>query len=221
MEDLNLVIMTAGAKGKGSSAKMGLNREMAYSRPGTFQCQIGQACENAGAIVIMVDPKGTSMACHKCGRSDENSRVSQARFRCTNDECDNDINADVNAAHNIAAKAAGRRGSSSKVRETPGRDCSRALPRQNARTKRWRDCKSASKRQKYCVLLYIIPSRTILPFFAYGHPEFDPSSHTILDCLGMARLRGMEGLSHTLGLHDRPVRSFSGWPVAHELSYIV
>ena len=114
MEDLNLVNMTAGAKGKGSSAKMGLNREMAYSRPGTFQRQIGQACENAGAIVIMVDPKGTSMACHKCGRSDENSRVSQARFRCTNDECDNDINADVNAAHNIAAKAAGRRGSSSK-----------------------------------------------------------------------------------------------------------
>ena len=114
MEDLNLVNMTAGAKGKGSSAKMGLNREMAYSRPGTFQRQIGQACENAGAIVIMVDPKGTSMACHKCGRSDENSRVSQARFRCTNDECDNDINADSNAAHNIAAKAAGRRGSSSK-----------------------------------------------------------------------------------------------------------
>ena len=117
MEDLNLNNMTAKGKGKGSSAKTGLNREMAYSRPGTFQRQIGQACANAGVIVIMVDPKGTSVTCHKCGHRDENSRVSQGRFLCTNDKCYNDINADINAAHNIAVKAtamaAGRRGSSS------------------------------------------------------------------------------------------------------------
>ena len=114
MEDLNLKNMTAKAKGRGSSAKTGLNREMAYSRPGTFQRQIMGACENAGVIVIMVDPKGTSITCHKCGHSDKESRTSQGRFRCTNDECNNDINADINAAHNIAVKAtAGRRGSSS------------------------------------------------------------------------------------------------------------
>ena len=112
MEDLNLRNMTS--KGKGSSAKTGLNREMAYSRPGTFQRLIKGACENAGVIVIMVDPKGTSMTCHKCGHSDKESRISQGRFRCTNDECYNDINADVNAAHNIAVKAtAGRLGRSS------------------------------------------------------------------------------------------------------------
>ncbi len=40
MEDLNLKNMTAKAKGRGSSAKTGLNREMAYSKPGTFQRQI-------------------------------------------------------------------------------------------------------------------------------------------------------------------------------------
>ena len=114
MEDLNLVNMTAGAKGNGSSAKTSLNREMAYSRPGTFQRLIMGSCENAGVTVIMVNPKGTSITCHKCGNRDENSRISQGKFHCTNDECDNDINADINAAHNIAVKAtAGRQGLSS------------------------------------------------------------------------------------------------------------
>ena len=117
MEDLSLNNMTAKGKGKGSSAKTGLNREMAYSRPGTFQRQIMGACANAGVIVIMVDPKGTSITCHKCGHSDRESRTSQDRFRCTNDNCYNDINADVNAAHNIASRAeavaAGRQGLSS------------------------------------------------------------------------------------------------------------
>ena len=118
MEDLNLKNMTAKAKGSGSSAKTGLNREMSYSRPGTFQRQIEGACENAGVVVIMVDPKGTSMTCHACGNRDRDSRISQGEFRCTNDNCYNDINADVNAAYNIASRAeamaAGRRGSSSK-----------------------------------------------------------------------------------------------------------
>ncbi len=117
IEDLKVKNMTARAKGKGSSAKTGLNREMAYSRPGTFQRQIMGACENAGVIVITVDPKGTSITCHKCGHSDKESRISQGRFRCANDKCYNDVNADINAAHNIASKAtamaAGRRGSSS------------------------------------------------------------------------------------------------------------
>ena len=118
MEDLNLNNMTARAKGKGSSAKTGLNREMAYSRPGTFQRLIKGACANAGVIVVMVDPKDTSITCSACGRKDKESRVSRGEFSCTNDNCYNDVNADINAAHNIASKAeavaAGRRGSSSK-----------------------------------------------------------------------------------------------------------
>ena len=113
IEDLNVRNMTARAKGRGSSAKTGLNREMAYSRPRTFLSQIEQTCENMGVAVIAVDPRGTSITCHKCGHKDRDSRASQGEFRCTNDECDNDINADINAAHNIAVKAAGRRGSSS------------------------------------------------------------------------------------------------------------
>ena len=117
MEDLSLNNMTAKGKGRGSSAKTGLNREMAYSRPGTFQRLIKGACANAGVTVIMVDPKDTSITCSACGRKDKESRVSRGEFRCTNDRCENDVNADINAAYNIAAKAtakaAGRRGSSS------------------------------------------------------------------------------------------------------------
>ena len=114
MEDLNLKNMTAKAKGKGSSAKRGLNREMAYSRPRMFQRQIEQSCANAGVIVITVDPKGTSTTCHKCGHNDSGSRISQAEFQCTNHDCGYAGNADVNAAHNIAVMAtAGRQGLSS------------------------------------------------------------------------------------------------------------
>ncbi len=115
IEDLKVKNMTARAKGKGSSAKTGLNREMAYSRPGTFQRRIEGACANAGVKVISVYPGGTSTTCHMCGRRDKGSRVSQAEFICTNHKCECHINADVNAAYNIAARAAaGRRGTSSK-----------------------------------------------------------------------------------------------------------
>ena len=150
MEDLNLIGMTA--KAKGSSAKTGLNREMSYSRPGMFQRQIEGACANAGVTVIKVDPRGTSMTCHVCGHKDKGSRISQGRFQCTNDKCNNDINADKNAAHNIAVKAAGI---VVPRREIPARDYSRTLRKQNARTKRWRDCKNAKKRQKYRVYFCI------------------------------------------------------------------
>ncbi len=129
-----------------------------YSRPGTFQRQIEGACANAGVIVIKVDPKGTSITCYVCGRNDGGSRTSQGEFRCTNDKCDNDINADINAAHNIASRATARAaGIVVQRRETPARDCSRAFRKQHARAKRGRDCKSARKRQGYCVPMYIIP----------------------------------------------------------------
>ena len=114
MENLNLRNMTAKAKGWGRSAKTGLNREMAYSRPRTFLSQIEQTCKNMGVAVITVDPKGTSITCHRCSHKDKNSSISQAEFQCTNHDCGYAGNADVNAAHNIAVKAtAGRQGLSS------------------------------------------------------------------------------------------------------------
>ena len=107
IEDLKVKNMTA--KGKGSSAKTGLNREMAYSRPRTFQMRIEGACANAGVMIITVDPRGTSTTCHVCSRRDKDSRISQGEFHCTNHRCKNDINADINAAYNIAVKATAER----------------------------------------------------------------------------------------------------------------
>ena len=114
IEDLNIKNMTARAKGRGSSAKNGLNREMAYSRPRMFLSQIEQTCKNMGVAVITVDPRGTSITCHRCGHKDGDFRISQAEFQCTNHDCECHINADVNAAHNIAVMAtAGLQGLSS------------------------------------------------------------------------------------------------------------
>ena len=114
IEDLNVRNMTARAKGRGSSAKSDLNREMAYSRPRMFLSQIEQTCKNMGVAVITVDPKDTSITCHMCNHKDRDSRISQAEFQCTNHDCGYAGNADVNAAHNIAVMAtAGRQGLSS------------------------------------------------------------------------------------------------------------
>ena len=114
IEDLNIKNMTARAKGRGSSAKSGLNREMAYSRPRMFLSQIEQTCKNMGVAVITVDPRGTSITCHRCGHKDRDFRISQAEFQCTNHDCECHINADVSAAHNIAVMAtAGLQGLSS------------------------------------------------------------------------------------------------------------
>ena len=64
--------------------------------------------------MLAVHPAGTSIACYVCGHKDRGSRISQAEFQCTNHDCECHINADVNAAHNIAVMAtAGRLGRSS------------------------------------------------------------------------------------------------------------
>ena len=164
IEDLKVKNMTARAKGKGSSAKTGLNREMAYSRPGTFQRRIEGACANAGVKVISVYPGGTSTTCYMCGRRDKGSRVSQAEFICTNHKCECHINADVNAAYNIAARAAaGRRGTSSKGARfqagiAPGRSAN------NTQEPRVGGIAGAPEKGKSTgLLLYVIPLKPAKP----------------------------------------------------------
>ena len=52
-------------------------------------------------------PQNTSQTCSCCGNVDKNQRVSQAIFICKNKKCKmfgNEINADRNAAINIARK---------------------------------------------------------------------------------------------------------------------
>ena len=57
-----------------------------------------------GVRVIYVDPRNTSRTCSKCGYVDKKSRKDQEHFVCT--ACGNAINADTNAALNIARRGA-------------------------------------------------------------------------------------------------------------------
>lgn len=55
-----------------------------------------------GIPVVSVDPRGTSTTCNKCGHNARASRSSQVQFRCV--ACGCEMNADLNAARNIAAR---------------------------------------------------------------------------------------------------------------------
>ena len=58
----------------------------------------------AGVLVIYVDPRNTSRTCSKCGHIDKKSRKDQEHFVCT--ACGHTLNADINAALNIARRGA-------------------------------------------------------------------------------------------------------------------
>ncbi|HLZ27461.1 MAG TPA: transposase [Chloroflexota bacterium] len=57
---------------------------------------------SAGSRVVAIDPRHTSQTCSRCRVRDKRSRVSQAIFRCRS--CGFELNADLNAARNIAVK---------------------------------------------------------------------------------------------------------------------
>ena len=104
VEDLSVRGMTRSARGTAEApgvnvaAKAGLNREIQRSGWGLL---VRRLEDKAPGRVERVDPAFTSQRCSACGRVDRNSRESQALFRCT--ACNFTLNADVNAARNIAA----------------------------------------------------------------------------------------------------------------------
>lgn len=57
----------------------------------------------AGVVLVEVDPRHTSQQCHHCGHTSRSNRTSQERFTCT--QCGVSLNADTNAAINIARRA--------------------------------------------------------------------------------------------------------------------
>ncbi len=65
-----------------------------------LQNKIEYKAKELGINVVKVDPKYTSQRCSKCGFIDKNNRPDQATFKCI--KCGLDINADYNAALNIA-----------------------------------------------------------------------------------------------------------------------
>ena len=63
---------------------------------------IENKAEAKGVVVDAVDPRKTSQRCSRCGHVHKRSRLSQSRFVCV--ACGFEINADLNAARNIAWK---------------------------------------------------------------------------------------------------------------------
>jgi putative transposase len=104
VEDLKIGNMTRSAKGtvaepgRNVRQKAGLNREIMRSGWGLL---VRRLQDKAPGRVQKVHPAYTSQRCSACGHIAAGSRESQALFRCV--ACGYTLNADVNAAKNIAA----------------------------------------------------------------------------------------------------------------------
>jgi transposase len=89
---------TRGNPGRNVRAKTGLNREILRSGWGLL---VRRLREKAPGRLEEIEPAYTSQICSDCGYRGPESRESQSRFRCR--ACGLIVNADVNAARNIAA----------------------------------------------------------------------------------------------------------------------
>ena len=104
VEALQITNMIRSAKGtpenpgRNVRQKAGLNREILRSGWGLL---VRRLQEKAPDRVEKIKPHYTSQRCSACGQVDQDSRESQAVFRCT--ACGYACHADVNAAINIAA----------------------------------------------------------------------------------------------------------------------
>ncbi len=114
IEDLRVQRMTGSARGtiekpgRNVARKAGLNRAILAQGWGTFARRLE---DKASGRVEKVNPAFTSQRCSSCGHVAAESRKNQALFVCV--ACKFTLNADLNAARNIAAGHAvtGRGGS--------------------------------------------------------------------------------------------------------------
>jgi putative transposase len=112
IENLRVKHMTAAAAGsvdapgRNVRGKAGLNRAILDNMPGERRRQLAYKAPRLGSQLRLVPAAGTSQTCAACGHRDPNSRPGCGRaFACT--ACGYQAHADLNAARNIAALAAG------------------------------------------------------------------------------------------------------------------
>ena len=104
LEDLQIKNMTRSARGTSVDPgrrvrqKAGLNRQILRSGWGLL---VRRLEDKAPGRVEKINPAFTSQRCSTCGHIAAESRKSQALFSCV--ACNFTLNADVNAARNIAA----------------------------------------------------------------------------------------------------------------------
>jgi putative transposase len=82
-----------------AAAKTGLHRSIHDVGWGQFVSILRAKAEEAGRVVIDVDPRHTSDRCEACGHTAAENRASQAVFSCR--RCGHTVNADEHAARNI------------------------------------------------------------------------------------------------------------------------
>jgi len=92
LEALNPAQMKKNGKGRGFRKKLG-----SWS-PAELQKFIEYKAEDAGKMVLYVNPKHTSQKCSRCGYIDKSNRKGSI-FKCKN--CGFELNADLNASRNI------------------------------------------------------------------------------------------------------------------------
>ena len=68
----------------------------------SLKAKVEYKAEERGCTVVAVDPRHTSQMCSCCGHTARTNRRSQSMFKCR--KCGFHLNADLNAARNIAAK---------------------------------------------------------------------------------------------------------------------
>jgi putative transposase len=108
MEALMLKNMTRSAKGTVEKPgvnvrqKAGLNKALLDSSFGLLQQMIASKAEEAGLLIVAVDPRYSSQECSRCGHIAAESRR-QRRFVCVS--CGFCVHADVNAALVIRRRA--------------------------------------------------------------------------------------------------------------------
>jgi putative transposase len=106
LEDLRIRNMTRSAsgtvedQGTNVAAKSGLNRSILDAGWGQFANILVAKAEEAGRRIVFVDPRHTSITCHRCGA--RCTRPEQAVVICSTCGA---FDADVNAAINIASRA--------------------------------------------------------------------------------------------------------------------
>ncbi len=103
VEDLDVAAMTARGRGKGRSAKAGLNRAILDQGWGAFCLMLGYKLAERGGTLVKVPAAYTSQECSVCGHTAAANRPSRGTFRC--ERCGHTEDADVNAAKNILGRA--------------------------------------------------------------------------------------------------------------------
>lgn len=90
---------TLAEPGSQVAQKAGLNRSILDAGWGVFLSILTSKAEQAGRVLIAVDPRNTSRTCPNCGHCAAGNRVTQAEFRCV--RCGLESHADLVGAVNV------------------------------------------------------------------------------------------------------------------------